>query len=247
VGIVSRIELAQRFALALEQARISMGVTQSQMADKMGMSVSAYKKVVSGDTTKIDMEYAVRLNRLTGWHLSEITGEDTAEAVLLAEYRSLTPSQKRFVSAVAGFEARFKASHEIDAEEYLTVLVPTGDMQDGMIYDSSNIIKIEAGDYYKRYGSRLHTGIMVTSNHLHPVYNKGDILLMCCEPIRDGDTGVFLHKTDGRVYIRRFRQTDPCQLEPINGFGRVFTVSQSALEDLSQWVKFGYVLCKMRR
>ena len=70
-------------------------------------------------------------------------------------------------------------------EDLISVLIPTGNMTDGMILDSYNVEKLDVSNYRKAFGDALHIGIRITSNHLHPVYNKGDILLISLTVIVD--------------------------------------------------------------
>ncbi|MBQ0059090.1 MAG: DNA-binding protein, partial [Lachnospiraceae bacterium] len=105
---------------------------------------------------------------------------------------------------------------------------------------------VNIAGYRRKYGNEITCGIRVTSNHLHPVYLKNDILLISKRPIRDGDTGIFLNTETGCVYLRKFYQTSPCRLEPINGYGETFYVDSDSQEDMGKWIKFGYVLTKMR-
>ena len=95
-------------------------------------------------------------------------------------------------------------------------------MTDGMIFDSYNVEKLDVSNYRKAFGDALHIGIRITSNHLHPVYNKGDILLISRNPIRDGDTGIFINAQNKRAYIRKLHQKTPCELTPINNYGETF-------------------------
>ena len=115
-----------------------------------------------------------------------------------------------------------------------------------MILDSYNVEKLDVSNYRKAFGDALHIGIRITSNHLHPVYNKGDILLISRNPIRDGDTGIFINAQNKRAYIRKLHQTNPCELTPINNYGETFYVDSDNVDDMSKWIKFGHVLCKVR-
>ncbi len=123
---------------------------------------------------------------------------------------------------------------------------PMGDCKDGMILDSVNLSKANIGDYRQRLGVDIHCGLKMNNNHLHPVYLKNDILLICKEPPRDGDVGIFMNKENGRTYIRKYRQTSPCRLEPVNGYGEVFLVDSDDPKDVLKWVKFGRVVTKIR-
>lgn len=131
-------------------------------------------------------------------------------------------------------------------EDLISVLIPTGNMTDGMIFDSYNVEKLDVSNYRKAFGDALHIGIRITSNHLHPVYNKGDILLISRNPIRDGDTQIFINAQNKRAYIRKLHQKTPCELTPINNYGETFYVDSDNVDDMSKWIKFGHVLCKVR-
>ncbi len=246
VILLTKQELARNFALNVERERLRLGMTQAEMAKKLEMSLSGYKKMISGETTKIDAYAAFLMYDLYGKWLFEMIEHPVHEAEVLAKMKHLTENQLRFISAIVNMEYEFLMQQDTP-DEYISVIVPTGNMQDGMIYDSGNVIKVNAAVYRKRFGSDLHFGIKITSSHLHPVYTKGDIILISQNPIRDGDTGVFINKEDGRMYIRKFHQAEPCLLEPINGFGQTFHVNNSSPQEMEKWIKVGYVLSKMRQ
>lgn len=242
---MDRQELVHNFIENVEKSRISMGLTQQQMAQKLGMSVSGYKKMVLGQTSKIDLFIAQRMYALTGKMLFELCNDPIPALPQINKYRSLTPRQQEFIRGIIDFEYAFKEKTDLP-DEYISVYVPIGNVQDGMVWDSANIEKVNAAPYIKRFGDALNCGIKVTSNHLHPAYHQGDILLISRRPPRDGDVGIFLNNETGRVYIRKFRQTDPCRLEPINNYGVTFEVDSNDEKSMNKWTKFGCVITKMR-
>lgn len=244
---MNRQELINNFILTLERERTKRGLTQTEMAKYLDISTSGYKKIISGETSKIDLTFVYSLYKLTGLFYFEMCGlsQEQPELDVIKKLMQLSPSQFRFIESTIDFELDFKAQ-EPEFEDYITVYTPTGDMEDGMIWDSCNIDKVNIASYRKKFGQDLHCGIRITSNHLHPVYHKNDILLINCRSPRDGDTGIFINKTSGRIYVRRLRQTYPCRLEPINNYGVVFEVNSTDEKEMDQWIKFGVVLTKMR-
>ena len=102
-------------------------------------------------------------------------------------------------------------------------------------------------EYIEKYGERLPGGIRITSNHLHPVYIKGDIIGISKRPPRDGDTCVLVNKKNGRAYIRKFIQSEPCRMEPINGYGDIITIDPNNPDEMRKWVMFGVVITVLRR
>lgn len=242
---MTRLEINKLFAENIEKERYNLGLSQKEMADELDMSLSAYKRIINQSVDKIDLYMTYRLYQLTGKTAYNFMGISDSRLSMHEKMDSLSAHQLSFIDSVIDFEMMFASIHD-DTEDYITVFVPTGNMEDGMIYDSSNVKKENIAQYRKRYGSQISCGIEVTSNHLHPVYNLGDILLISRRPVRDGDTGVFVNKENGCVYIRKFHQTNPCMLEPINEYGETFYVDSKDKADMDKWAKFGTVIAKIR-
>lgn len=218
----------------IEKERVRLNLTQAQMAQKLDMSVSNYKKLIAG-------QY-----ELTGKLLFEFFDFDSPKLNAISKFMKLSDTQCSFIEGIIDFELAFSASKEENTDDYLTVLIPTGNCEDGMIWDSANVRKVNIAPYRKRYGSQINAGVEVTSNHLTPVYHMGDILLISRRPPRDGDTTIFLNTENGRAYLRRFIQQVPRILQPINGYGESFYIDPYNEDEVKKWVKYGVVLTKMR-
>ena len=242
---MTRQELASNFITSMERERVRRGYTQPQMADRLGLSASGYKKIIAGETSRIDLYTAYQVYKLSGKFIFELCGENSAELEAFQDYRKLTSSQKAFVNNIIHFEQNFQENNTA-VEEYISVIVPSGVAEDGMIWDSANVIKVNASPYIHKFGGNLHCGLLITSDHLQPVYQMGDILLVSRRPPRNGDTGIFINKEEGRAYLRRYRQTDTIRLEPVNEYGVVIELSSNDMSDKGKWLKLGCILTKMR-
>lgn len=241
-------ELTTRFVEHFERERIIAGLTQTQMAERLGLSLSGYKKIISGETARIDLYTVYRLGQVTGKSISEFLDEPSSELTHITQkLRQLTPLQYNFVSAVIEFEAAFLACMEPPREsDYVNLLIPTGNLQDGMIWDTTHLHKINVAHYRKVLGNRLHCAIQVTSNHLRPAYNKDDILLISKSAPRDGDIGIFINRETHCCYLRKFWQMTLWILEPINEYGVTFLLDYNNPKEMDKWIVFGKVLTKMR-
>ncbi|MCI9071330.1 MAG: hypothetical protein HFH80_00705 [Lachnospiraceae bacterium] len=242
---MTRQEVTGNYIINMERERVRRGYTQPQMAKHMGISTSGYKKIVAGETSKIDLYAAYQLYKFTGKFIFELCGEESADLELFQSLRSLSPSQKAFVSDIIRFEQNFQEK-ETDTGDYISVLVPTGSMEDGMIWDSANVIKVSASSYRRKFGRELHCGVLITSCNLQPVYQEGDILLVSKRPPREGDTIILVNREDGRAYLRKFRGGSPARLIPVNEYGMTFEVDWYDAAEMDKWIKFGCVLTKMR-
>lgn len=248
MSLLGHDEISKRFANSLERIRIERNMSQADMANSMDLSLSGYRKLLSGDILKIDVYHAYRIHELTGLWLFELLGLQDETTEIVTEFRKLTSQQQTYIRKLIDFENGFNREFPKPSEtDYITMLVPTGNYADAMIYDSVAIEHIDIAKYRPMFGAAINCALKITSNHFHPVYHAGDILLICCEPPREGDTGIFVNVKTNRVYLRKFRQANPCRLESIvNEFIPTILVDPTNKDDMSQWIKFGYVLTKIR-
>lgn len=157
----------------------------------------------------------------------------------------LSPSQAshtmHLVEYVKQLENSISVCESYKQKDYIPVFRPIGIRESSSLQlDSFSMMLLEAGGYRERYGNRLACGIEVRTPAYHPVYMENDILLIGKDrPPAYGETGVFIH--NGQIYLRRFLNGTPIQLESINGLGETIT-----LESLEGWFIFGYVLTVYR-
>lgn len=247
---LDEMKFYENLALSMEKERVAMGLTQEEMAEAIDVSYSAYKKIARRETYKVTAYSLYKLHNLTGKFGKELTGYGNENEEMLAGFRVLTKSQKDFVKSIIDFELNFVQSmpKDVNPDDYIPVLELTGDMEDGMIYDSTNIKMVYAKDSIERFKPHvINSGIEVTSNHLHPVYNMGDIILICKERIGNGDVGVFINKNTSRAYLRKYTEkNNQIELRPICDYGEPFIIDAQNPENINQWIKYGKVLSKLR-
>lgn len=240
-------DYADIFVKRMEYERARMGFTQNEMAEKMGMSASGYKKIISGETKKVDLQMVHRLSKMTNMYMFDLLEQDDAIIRLARKMNHLTPTQLKLVELILDYEGQFIYENEKPDESFITVMEPTADVKDGMFWDSMILYKVEAGEYQRRYGGKISCGIRVNSNHMVPAYIKGDILLICKEPIQDGDVGIFVDKRSGKAYVRKYRRAVPSVLEPLADYGESYYIDEEDTTDVMNWVKFGKVIAKIRQ
>lgn len=240
--MLNKLDFINTFMENVEKERIEMNISQQKMADLLEVSLSTYKRMINGDVAKCDLYTAYKLFQVTGKYFVEFADKNNHITGYMQKVRNLSKSQLTFVKSIIDFEYNFRMSSE-ETDEFISVLILTGDMEDGMIYDSANVVKMR---YKSVLSSNIICGIQVTSNHLHPVYNTGDVILISKQPIRDGDVGVFINKESRRAYLRKFLQRSPCELIPINDYGETFYVDPFNKNDMDRWIKYGKVISKIR-
>lgn len=246
---MTRSQLYENFANNIELERNRLMLTQQKMADALQISLSKYKILITSPLeANIDIYLAHRIQNLTGKTVRELCGDDLPELEMIRHFRELPTHRQDAIRYMIEIEYQLPRDSLPNAEEedYTTCYVPTGNMEDGMTLDSRDFITVNIAKYREKSRDRIDCAVKITSNHLHPVYLKGDVLLISKRAPRDGDVGIFIYKETRQIYIREFRQTTPCELRPINGLGETIYVDGNNKQDMNRWIKFGTVLTVMR-
>lgn len=248
---MTKEEIAWKFAEKIESERMKLGYTQARMAKELQVSLSTYKNIISGVSQNIPIYVAYQVYRLTGDYYFEICDENnTPDFEFLIGFKNLPKWRKNVIRTFAAIEVQLAEKEncpmETEQEEYVTVYTLTGNMEDGMYYDSAEIKRVPMGRYQKICHGQIDCGIQITNNSFYPVYSKDDIILICQKAPREGDTGVFINKNTKCLHIRRFHQSDKLHLEPLASNGVEIILDNRNNEYLNEWLFFGYVLMKMR-
>lgn len=246
---MTRSQLYENFADNIELERMRLNLTQQRMADALQISLSKYKIIISNPyEANIDIYLAHQIQKLTGKTVRELCGDDLPEFEMVRYFRELPKHRQDAIRYLIEIEHQLPPDSMPNAseEDYTTCFVPTGNMVDGMTLDSRDFIMVNIAEFKKYSREHVDCAVKVTSNHLHPVYVMGDVLLISKRAPRDGDIGIFIYKTTRQIYIREYKQTCPCELRPINHHGETIYVDSSSKEDMDKWIKFGTVLTVMR-
>lgn len=252
---MTREQISENFAINIEKERLHLGYTQSQMAKALEMSLSSYKNMISGVSVNIPIYVAHLAYELTGRLFFDLYDEVSPALQALVKFRSLPPRRREAIETMMLIECQLsdyihsyseKEPSCVDENDLISVYIANGNMEDGMVFDSLNIETVNIRHYRRLFGDQIDCGIKITSNHLHPAYYMNDILLISRRPPRDGDTGIFINKATQRIYIRKYRETQPIRLEPIVGYGKTINIDAMNPKELENWIKFGCVITKMR-
>jgi len=247
---MTKEEIYTNFAKNIESERYKLGYSQKKMAEELGMSLSSYKSMINDHNVNVNLYTLYLAYQLTGKFIFELTDDTTTESSLIEAYRQLSPNRQKAFLTILELEKELSESDKAIMEKnghkphLVSCYALTGNLEDGMLLDSANVSTIDISSCDHFCPDTVDCAIRITSNHLHPVYHLHDILLVKQAPPRDGDTGIFIHKPTHRVYLRRFRQTAPAQLIPLNGIGQTITVDGENVNDMNQWIKFGRVIMK---
>ncbi len=228
------------------------GLTTKALADLSNLPEDTIKNIRYGRVKDVKCSTLEGLANALNCSIDELLGREQinlTEANLIKTFRRLSHGSQEFVLSVLHFEDILSEAYNEGSpfKEEILVFIPTGNMEDGMIFDSSAIKQLDIRDYIAKYGLDIvHCGILVTNNSLVPVYHRNDILLVCNRPPRFGDTAVFIHQPTGKLYIRRYYPGNITTLEPINNFGQTIYIDSKNPDALDEWHVFGYIVSRLR-
>lgn len=256
---MTKHDLYYNFAANIEIERDRLRLTQQKMADKLGISLTKYKTLITNPLESIiDIYLCHKVYDLTGKTVRELCGDTVPEIEMLNLYRDLPKHRKEAIRYLIEVEHQLPRDGrgELEGDRTdaacssedgaITCFIPTGNMVDGMVLDSRDMITVDVSEYRRKCHDRIDCAIKITSNHLHPVYMKGDILLISKRAPRDGDVGIFILKETRQMFIREFKQMSPCELRPINDHGDTIYVDSDSKAEMYRWIKFGTVITTMR-
>lgn len=210
-----------------------------QLADEAELPYESVKKLVGGKVNNPTIYTISKVCDALNCSIDYLLGRSVINTI---DKKSLPPRVFNLLVEIAYFESRiadYNKSHKTDC---ISVLTPTGYVQDGMVFDSisTNIVNISA--YKKDFGDIILCGIKIVGKNLMPTYFDNDILLIGKDRFPEsGETGIFL--IGNKVYIRKYIPGIRLELAPINGdknslfidniddvhyFGRVLTVVRDA-------------------
>lgn len=240
--MLSREECRRNFAENCERIRTEKKLSQKEMAEILGMSLSSYRKMIDSTVQTISGYTVYALCVYSGVPMSALFGDITEQLYMLNKFEGMSKQQKRFIKAIVDFEYDFYRDKPSKEQNEITLMIPVGELHDGFNYDICTYEKINIGQDYKRYEDRILCAVKIPSNFYAPAYVKGDILLIANDrQIRENEVGIFFH--EGKSYLRRMVYADGMILEPVGHIGKPIRLSD---EDLKEWEKFGYVIKKIR-
>ncbi len=91
----------------IEKERVRLNLTQAQMAQKLDMSVSNYKKLIAGQYRRPNLFLAQRLYELTGKLLFEFFDFDSPKLNAISKFMKLSDTQRSFIEGIIDFELAF--------------------------------------------------------------------------------------------------------------------------------------------
>ena len=206
-----------------------------QFADEAELPYESVKKLVGGKVNNPTIYTISKVCDALNCSIDYILGRSVINTI---DKKSLPPRVFNLLVEIAYFESRiadYNKSHKTDC---ISVLTPTGYVQDGMVFDSisTNIVNISA--YKKDFGDIVLCGIKIVGRNLSPTYFDNDILLIgrtvFLNPVRQG----FFLLEIKCIFVNIFQESG-WSLLPLMAtrtrFSSIISMMFTTLEGCLQW------------
>lgn len=97
---MNRLEIVNNISTNIERERIKLGMSQAQFAKALDMSLSTYKRIANGESSRIDIYTAYLIYKLTGRFSCELTGFNDDIIKLVKRIKKLSKSQRILIDSI---------------------------------------------------------------------------------------------------------------------------------------------------
>lgn len=101
---MNRLEIVNNISTNIERERIKLGMSQAQFAKALDMSLSTYKRIANGESSRIDVYTAYLIYKLTGRFPCELTGFNDDVINLVKRIKKLSKSQRILIDSIIDTE-----------------------------------------------------------------------------------------------------------------------------------------------
>lgn len=212
--------------------------TIKQLSEKAELPYESVKKLIGGKINNPTIYTLIKLSKALDCGLDFLL-----EPKETSDLHPSKLSKRTFTLLVelANFEMHLANYNNLHKTQCITTLVPTGNIYDGMIFDSFYTDSVDISAYQQEFGDIIMCGVKIIGKNLQPTYLNNDILLIAKDryPV-DNENGIFI--VGQRAYIRKYISEYPMELAPVNNVGNSLIIT-----DINDVHFFGRILTVIRK
>lgn len=204
----------------------NMDISIGEFAEMCGLPLETVRNIYYGKTSDPKVSTVLQMANALNMSVNNLMGQycNSPEERILNYYRACGKHGKSLILLTAKYEAT-AAKAERDADEYhkIPCLLPSGELNKGIIYDSCEIVDIETTV------KDAFVAVKVTSNDFAPIFCKDDIVLLANRFPLNGEYAFFY--IGDRAHLRKFVEEDGVyKLQCIHNIGEEFVMKRVELE-----------------
>lgn len=227
----------QIFRNILKNSLHKKKITTHSLSIQADIPTDTLHSILYGKTKDIKLSTLIKIADVLECDLDSLIGRNprTKEQQLLMDRICCLPAHSiNKIKFLLELEEHCILQKSTNGTDYIQIFCPTGNMKDGMLYDSTRFDLLDITDYPTFLKHNVDLGIKILSRNYEPVYYPNDIILLSHMQAPQYNDIVLYIDNDGLLFIRQFTEQ---QLIPINGFGKAIPT-----KDIFQYTALGVVL-----
>lgn len=201
-------------------------LTLNALSANADLSEDTLRSVIYGKSQDIKLSTIIKIADVFQCSIDDLIGRQfytEEERTIISQMRHLSERSKQSVRFILDFEEKTSLSKSSNGKDIIKVFLPTGNMKDGMFYDSSTTENLDISEYPNALKENIAFALKIVSNHFEPIYYPNDILLFSRKHLPEYGDITFYIDNDQKIYIRKYTEQG---LEPINDFGKIIPLNQ---------------------
>lgn len=227
----------QHFRLTLRKRLRDQKLTLNALSLQADLSEDTLRSIIYGKSQDIKLSTIIKIANVLQCPLDDLAGRNFYPDQVKEITNRLCHLPRRSIQTInfmLQLEENTSLQKSLCGTDIIHILLPTGNMKDGMFYDNSLYEELDISQYPETLKQLADIGIKILSKNFEPVYFPNDILLLSHQHMPEYNDTVLYVDHDGRLYLRKFLETG---LEPVNGFGKTISI-----EEQKDWKALGVVL-----
>lgn len=207
------------FRNILRQKLKEKKLTLNALSLRADLPEDTLRSIIYGKSQDVKLSTMTKIADVLNCALDELAGRSPyseEELEIFERLHRLSGHSLRKMEFILNFEEETTLQPSIHGTQKIPIYLPTGNMKDGMFYDSSSIEFLDISNYPHELRNEADFGIKIISPHYEPVYYINDILLLSKKRTPEFNDTILYIDSAGRLYIRKYSQIG---LEPVNDFG----------------------------
>lgn len=201
-------------------------LTLNALSAKADLSEDTLRSIIYGKSQDIKLSTIIKIADVFQCSIDDLIGRQfytKEERTIITQMRHLSERSKQSVQFILDFEEKTSLSSSSNGKDIIKVFLPTGNMKDGMFYDSSATENLDISEYPNALKENIAFALKIVSNHFEPIYYPNDILLFSRKHLPEYGDITFYIDNDQKIYIRKYTERG---LEPINNFGETIPLDK---------------------
>ncbi|MGN0152813.1 MAG: helix-turn-helix domain-containing protein [Lachnospiraceae bacterium] len=216
----------QYFRKTLRKKLREQKLTLNSLALEADLSEDTLRSIIYGKSQDIKLSTMIKIADVLNCSLDDLverSGYSSQEQNMINRICHLPQRSRNIIEFVLELEERSSLSKSTSGKDIIPVFIPTGNLRDGMFYDSSSLETLDISEYPQSLKNNTDFGIRIKSFNYEPIYYPNDILLISHRHLPEYNDTVLYIDNSGKIYIRIYSIHG---LVPVNDFGKIIPIKE---------------------